>query len=204
MRKIFITAIGTDVGKTIVSAVLVEALKADYWKPIQAGCLPQTDSQLVRNLISNTESKIHPESFLLKNAMSPHAAAAIENIEITIDEIKIPETNNTLIIEGAGGLMVPINKKDLVVDLIQKLDAEVVLVVQNYLGSINHSILSIELLKQKGINVLGIIISGEENKASEEFILQYSGLKLLGRINKENTFDKSVVLKYSKAFEDCF
>ena len=97
--------------------------------------------------------------------------------------------------------MVPLNKKELVIDLIQKLDAEVVLVVQNYLGSINHSLLSIELLKQRNVKVLGIIISGDANEASEEFIFQYSGLKLLGRINKEEHVDKNMVLKYAKMFE---
>jgi len=203
MRKIFVTAIGTDVGKTIVSSVLVEALKADYWKPIQAGLIPETDTQVVKRLISNSQSKIHPEAFVLKNAMSPHAAAALENVELTIDKIKIPETNNTIIIEGAGGLMVPLNEKEMVVDLIKKLDADVVLVIQNYLGSINHTLLSIELLKQKGVKVLGIIINGEKNSASEELILNYSGFKLLGRLNKETSFDKDVVLKYAKAFENC-
>jgi len=122
---------------------------------------------------------------------------------LTIDKIKIPETNNTIIIEGAGGLMVPLNEKEMVVDLIKKLDADVVLVIQNYLGSINHTLLSIELLKQKGVKVLGIIINGEKNSASEELILNYSGLKLLGRLNKETSFDKDVVFKYAKAFENC-
>ncbi len=201
MRKIFVTGIGTDVGKTIVSAVLVEALKADYWKPIQAGTIPTTDSLLVKELIFNTQSKIYPEAFLLREPMSPHAAAELEHVEITIDKVKVPETTNTLIIEGAGGLMVPLNKNELVIDLIKKCDAEVILVIQNYLGSINHSLLSIELLKQKKAKILGVIISGNENKASEEFILNYSRLKLLGRINKEVTFDKSVILKYIEVFK---
>jgi len=200
MRKIFITGIGTDVGKTVVAAVLTEALQADYWKPIQAGVEPITDSQVVKSLISNAKSIVHPEAVALKNAMSPHAAAVIENIEITFDKIKLPNTNNTLIIEGAGGLMVPINQSQLVVDLIPHFNAEVILVMKNYLGSINHTLLSIELLKQKQIKILGIIISGESNSVSEEFILNYCKLNLLGRVGWEKNLDKEIILKYSKNF----
>ena len=201
MRKIFIAGIGTDVGKTVVSSVFTEAFKADYWKPVQTGSFFSTDTAQVQKWVSNTESKFHPEAFLLKQYMSPHAAAALEDIEINLDSLKLPETNNTLIIEGAGGLMVPLNRKEFMVDIIKKFDAEVVLVIQNYLGSINHSLLSIDALKSRGVKMLGVVINGPINEHSEQIILEYSGLKLLGRIHKEKELNSEVISQYAKAFE---
>lgn len=200
MRKIFVTGIGTDVGKTVVSAILTEALEADYWKPVQAGDLEFSDSIKVGKLISNERTVIHSEGIKLSQPMSPHAAAEIDNVEIKLSDFKIPVTNNNLIIEGAGGLMVPLNDKDLIIDLITELDAEVVLVSQNYLGSINHAILSIEILKSNGLNVIGIIFNGNENVETEKYILNYSGLKCLGRIRQHQTINKEIVLSYKNEF----
>lgn len=201
MKKIFITGIGTDVGKTIVSAVLVEALKADYWKPIQSGTNISTDTNTVKQLISNSKSKFYPEAYSLKEPLSPHAAAALENIEIKLDNIDLPKTTNTLIIEGAGGIMVPLTNKFFMLDLIKKFDVEVLLVIQNYLGSINHSLLSIEVLKHHQIKILGIVFNGDSQPSSENIILEYSKIKLLGRINKELSIDKKIILKYATNFE---
>jgi dethiobiotin synthetase len=201
MRKIFVTGIGTDVGKTVVSSILVEALKADYWKPIQTGSFFATDTATVQKLISNSESKFHPESFSLKQYMSPHAAAELEGVEINLAGINFPDTQNTLIIEGAGGLMVPLNKKEFVIDIAIKFDAEVILVMQNYLGSINHSLLSIDSLKHRGLKILGIVFNGPTHKLSEDIVLDYAGVKLLGRINKEGEINKEVISKYAKEFE---
>ena len=170
MRRIFVTGIGTDVGKTVVSAILTEALEADYWKPIQAGDLDNSDSIKVQNLISNEKTVIHTEVIKLNSPMSPHAAAQIDNLEIKLSDFKLPETNNNLIVEGAGGLMVPLNDNDLIIDLIEVLDVEVVLVSQNYLGSINHTILSLDALKNRGIKVLGVIFNGVENTETEKYI----------------------------------
>jgi len=200
VRKIFVTGIGTDVGKTVVSAILTEALEADYWKPVQAGDLEFSDSIKVGKLISNERTVIHSEGIKLSQPMSPHAAAEIDNVEIKLSDFKIPVTNNNLIIEGAGGLMVPLNDKDLIIDLITELDAEVVLVSQNYLGSINHAILSIEILKSNGLNVIGIIFNGNENVETEKYILNYSGLKCLGRIRQHQTINKEIVLSYKNEF----
>ncbi|MES2592959.1 MAG: dethiobiotin synthase [Bacteroidota bacterium] len=195
--RFFITGIGTDVGKTFASAILVEALHADYWKPIQAGELNNTDTMKVRSLTSNSDSVFHPETYCLSSPMSPHAAAKADGIEIDIEKIIAPLTSNTLIIEGAGGLMVPINKQYLVIDLIKKLNAEVILVSKNYLGSINHTLLSIEALTNRGIPIAGIIFNGESSKASEEYILERSGLKSFLFIAEEKNIDKGVILKYS-------
>ncbi len=181
-KPLFITGIGTGVGKTIVSAVLVEQLKADYWKVIQSGDLHHTDTDQVRSLVSNPISKFHPESYRLSQPFSPHKSAALDGIKIDIDQIKIPETSNKLIIEGAGGLMVPLNDTNLIIDLIRQFEAEVILVVKHYLGSINHSLLSLLALKQHGIACKGIIFNGSPDESSESIIEKTSGIAVLGRL----------------------
>jgi len=200
MKNYFITGIGTDVGKTVVAAILTEALEADYWKPIQAGDLEFSDTIKVHNLISNSKTVFHPEAYQLTEPMSPHAAAKIDEVEIDLDKIKLPKTKNNLIVEGAGGLMVPLNDKDLIIDLIQKLDLEVVLVSQNYLGSINHTILSFESLKVRKLKVAGIIFNGETNEATEQYILNYTGVPCLGRVKQHQTVNKEIVLSYKNQF----
>lgn len=200
MKKIFVTGIGTDVGKTVVSAILTEALEADYWKPVQAGDLDNSDSIKVERFIANNKTVIHPEGMKLNSPMSPHAAAAIDNVEIKLSEFSLPKTENNLIVEGAGGLMVPLNDKDLIIDLIKHLGLEVVLVSQNYLGSINHTILSIDALNNREIKVLGIIFNGDENVETEKYILNYSGLPCLGRIQQHNEINKEIVLSYKSQF----
>jgi dethiobiotin synthetase len=200
MKNYFVTGIGTNIGKTIVSAILTEALEADYWKPIQAGDLEHTDSFKVKDLISNSTTKIHPEAYRLNKPMSPHAAAKLDNITLNLEKIELPKTTNNLIIEGAGGLMVPLNNQDLIIDLIKKLDVEVILVSQNYLGSINHTLLSLEILKSNHLNILGIIFNGKPNLETEHYILNYSGVKCLGRIDEHEQITKEVVLSYKNKF----
>ena len=202
--KYFVTGIGTEIGKTIASAILVEALKADYWKPIQAGELEYTDSQKVKDLISNTESEFHSESFRLKLAMSPHAAAQNENITITTSNCKPPKTDKPLIIEGAGGLLVPLNDKECIIDLIKKLKVEVILISQHYLGSINHTLLSIEALKNRNIPIKGILFNGNENKDTENIILSKSGLNNLGRIPTLKTVDKTSIKEIAEQLKVVF
>jgi dethiobiotin synthetase len=192
MAKYFISGIGTGIGKTLASAILTEKLNADYWKPIQSGDLDQSDSITVKSLISNDKTIIHPESYQLNHPLSPHLSAKLDQIEIKLDHIVVPQTNNHLIIEGAGGLMVPLNEKELLIDLIKKLDVEVILISQNYLGSINHTLMSANVLNQYKIKVAGIIFNGVENQESQRYILQYTKLKNLGyipnfdRVNPEN------------------
>lgn len=189
----FVTGIGTDVGKTIVSAVLVEAIQADYWKPVQCGGLDYTDTQRVKNLISNQKTRFFDEVYSFKHPLSPHAAAKMENTEIDINNIILPETQNNLIVEGAGGLMVPLNDKYLMLDLIKKFNLTVILVSKNYLGSINHTLLTAEVLKLNNIPVAGIIFNGIENKESESFIKNYTGLKIYGRVDYEDVIDKGFI-----------
>ncbi|WP_145854331.1 dethiobiotin synthase [Pedobacter suwonensis] len=191
MNKYFITGIGTGIGKTLVSAILTEKLKADYWKPIQSGDLETSDSITINSLVSNSRTVIHPESYRLTQPLSPHLSARLDGIEIDLNQINLPETNNNLIIEGAGGLMVPLNETELIVDLIKKLEVEVILVSQNYLGSINHTLLSVNLLRQYEIPVKGIIFNGTENEETERYILQYTKIKKLGYIPGLDQIDKA-------------
>lgn len=193
--NLFITAIGTDSGKTLVSSIFVEALNADYWKPVQAGYPRDTES--VQKLVSNTKTKFHSEGYLLSAPMSPHAAAKIDNERIDISILNPPQTDNHLVIEGAGGIMVPLNDTDFVIDMPQQWKVPVVLVADLYLGSINHTLLSINELKRRGIEVLGIVFNGESNKESESIILQHSGYKRLLNLPKLQTVDKETVLQYA-------
>ncbi len=202
MRKIFVTGIGTDVGKTVVSSVLTEGLHADYWKPIQTGAAFGSDSEKVKRLVTNGVSVIHPEAYRFDAYVAPHAAATAEEKHIDYDAIQLPKTDKTLIIEGAGGLLVPISDKYFMIDLIKKFDAEVILVSQNYLGSINHTLLSCEVLRSRGINVLGLIVTGAENPASEEIIVKHCGYPFLGRINREVSITSEVIKKYASYFAD--
>lgn len=196
----FITGIGTDVGKTIASAIITEALEADYWKPIQAGDLENSDTHKVKRLISNQKTVFHPNSFALNKPMSPHAAAEIDEIQITSAKIKSPKTNNNLVIEGAGGLLVPINNKETIIDLINPED-KVILVSRIYLGSINHTLLSIEALRSRGLQCFGIIFNGKKNESTEEIILKMTGVQSLGRIEEEPYFDENVIKEYAEEFK---
>ncbi len=197
----FITGIGTDVGKTIASAIITESLKADYWKPIQAGDLANSDSKKVEKYISNEESFFYPEGFKLNTPMSPHAAAEIDGVKLSAKKIKRPETSKDLVIEGAGGLLVPLNSKETILDLIQATD-KIIVVSRHYLGSINHTLLTIEMLKNKGYHVAGIIFNGAENPSTEKVILEMTGIKLIGRIEEEPYFDNNVIKEYADIFRE--
>ena len=194
MKQFFVTGISTDVGKTITSAVLVEALEADYWKPVQTG--DDSDSETISNLISNTKTVMHKSSYSLKAPMSPHAAAALEGVYIDHNKIQEPKTENHMVIEGAGGVLVPLNDSDTLLDIIMP-TYHVVVVVKHYLGSINHSLLTIKWLLLKGYDV-AILFNGEPNKASEDIITKITGVPVLGRIGQEATLTKEVVKKYAE------
>lgn len=200
--RLFVTGIGTEVGKTIIAAILTEALEADYWKPIQAGDLHHSDTDKVKALVTNNRSIFYKEAFCLQQPMSPHAAAEKDGINVHLSNIRAPKTNNHLIIEGAGGLMVPLNYEDCIIDLILQLNCEVVLVSRNYLGSINHTLLSIEALQKRGILIKGIIFNGAENKETEKVILKMANVSLLGRVWEEKGFDPIVIRKYAAQFKE--
>ena len=193
----FITGISTEVGKTIVSAIVTQALQADYWKPVQAGELEHSDTHKVQQLVSNIKTKFHASAFNLKTPMSPHAAAKIDGVGLSVKKIKRPKSQNNLVIEGAGGLLVPLNDTQTVIDLILPLD-KVIVVSRHYLGSINHTLLTIEALKSRGIPVFGIIFSGAKHPSTESIIAKMSGVPVLGRIDQEPYFDKNVVKQYAE------
>jgi dethiobiotin synthetase len=198
--KLFITGISTDVGKTIASSIIVEALQADYWKPIQAGDLDRSDSHKVKAYVSNPKSQFHPNAYALNTPASPHLAATIDGVTIDLKQIKEPKTDNHLVIEGAGGIFVPLNDIDCVVDLIQP-DYKVIVVSRHYLGSINHTLLTIEALRHRKIAIGGIIFSGDENTATESIILNKTGIKCIGRIEQEPYFDQNVIKEYADLFQ---
>lgn len=199
--KLFITGISTDVGKTIASAIIVEALEADYWKPIQAGDLDNSDSQKIKSLVQSPKSKVFPNSYRLKTPASPHYAAELDGISIDLQHIIEPQTKNHLVIEGAGGIFVPINETNCIIDLIQP-DYKVIVVSRHYLGSINHTLLTIDALQNRKLNIGGIIFNGEENKATESIILKKTGINCIGRINQEPYFDQNVIREYAELFRE--
>ena len=199
--KIFVTGISTDVGKTIASSIIVESLEADYWKPIQAGDLDYSDTYKVKSHISNSKSQFFSNSYALNTAASPHLAAEIDRITINLKEIQKPKTENHLVIEGAGGIFVPLNEKETIIDLIQP-DYKIIVVSRHYLGSINHTLLTIEAIQNRGFQVAGIIFSGSENKSTESLILNKTGIKCIGRINEEPYFDQNVIKEYADLFRD--
>lgn len=215
MHTIFVTGIGTDVGKTVAAAILTEALEADYWKPVQAGFADGTDAEFVQSIISNNKTIIHPETYKSKLAASPHIAAREEGIKIDLNKIEKDYlaithqqnensklTNHNLLIEGAGGLLVPLNDDEFVLDLIKKLKAKVVLVSRNYLGSINHSLLTAKVCKENNIDVLGWLFNDQYMHYEEE-IVQWSGYPKIAsvpftiNVNKEFIKQQAMLLRES-------
>jgi dethiobiotin synthetase len=193
MSKYIISGIGTDVGKTVVSAILAEALRAKYWKPVQAGDLDRSDTMKVQEWTENVH--VLPELHRLKTPMSPHAAAEIDNVELQSHEFEVPDVD-PLIIEGAGGLMVPLNSKGLTyIDVFERWNIPVILVSRHYLGSINHTLLSHELLVQRGIPVKGIVFVGAEHETTESIILKTTGAQMIVRIPIADEVNKSFVIE---------
>lgn len=195
--KIFITAIGTDSGKSLASAIITEALEADYWKPIQAG-LPR-DTDYVQQLIRNKKSTFIPEAYVLNTPASPHYAAEVDRVKLSINNFHLPETKNEhLIIEGAGGALVPINEHEFVIDLPQKWQIPVILVANLYLGSINHTLLTLNELRRRNIKLKGIVFNGVSNPSTEEIILKHAKVPCLLRISQEKEITEEVVKRYAK------
>ncbi len=246
MHPIFITGIGTGIGKTVIAAILTEALHADYWKPVQAGETGGTDSEWIRQALSNSVSKIHPETYRLSMAASPHIAARNEGLRIDLDKIgeefrKIIESRDKaqgtrhktqnqmpkiqdqeglisapanghlssaigehrtdgdfLIIEGAGGLLVPLNEKEFVIDLAEKLRATVILVSRNYLGSINHSLLTALISRHRHLNIAGWIFNDQYLQYEDE-IVEWSGFPKIASVPFSPNPDKKFVFDQAEA-----
>ena len=195
MHPIFVTGIGTGIGKTLVAAVVAEALEAAYWKPVQAGYEDGTDSEWVRERIRLPQERIQPEAYKLALPASPHIAARKEGVVIDLDRIvRQLETikDRPLVIEGAGGLFVPLNDRQFIIDLIRKLDATVLLVSRNYLGSINHSLLTAAACRREGLRVAGWIFNDQYMRYEQE-IAQWSGLPAIASIPFEDDLSSDFV-----------
>lgn len=191
-NTIAIAGIHTGIGKTVVSAALAEALGADYWKPVQAG-LEERDTDAVRQWLTNGDARVHAEAVALTQPLSPHAAAAIDGIAIDHTAFAWPKTDKLLIVETAGGLLSPISATATMADFIHHYRLPTFLISQNYLGSINHTLLTIEVLRNRGIQILGIVMSGDKNTASETFIEQYGQTPILARIPQLLPVNKSSI-----------
>jgi len=196
-KRIFITGIGTGVGKTLTAACVTEGLQADYWKPVQTGLEDGTDTETVRSLLSNRVSVCHKEVYCLREPASPHLAARLEQTRVEVEPIlqqveAVQPADRWLVIEGAGGLMVPLNEEVFTLELIARLQAQVIIVAQNYLGSINHSLLTARVLQHSGIPVLGWIFSGDYH-TNEDEVVQWSGFPKLGRIPQAAQVDRAFV-----------
>lgn len=183
MQRYFITGTDTNAGKTIAAAWTMLHLSADYWKPTQSGLEPTTDMKVVQEITKLPDDRFHPETYLLTQPLSPHEAARRDNVVINIDKFQIPQTNRPLVIEGAGGLMVPLNKEYLVIDLIQKLDVPAILVCRSGLGTINHTLLSLEAMRMRNINIAGIIICGEKSPHNRNALEEYGGVEIIAEID---------------------
>ena len=195
-QQIFVTGISTEVGKTIASAVLVRALTADYWKPIQCGDLHDLEFEKVLAWADCAESIAHPSRYLLEHPMSPHAAAQRSGLNLALGDFVRPHPAKTLVIEGAGGVLVPLNDTDTIADLIQPGD-QVVVVSRHYLGSINHSLLTAEVLKARGIQGFWVF-NGDPNPETESVILSKTGWPFLGRLLPEPVIDAACIARYAQ------
>ena len=196
--KLFITAIGTDNGKTMASSIFCQALKADYWKPVQTGTV-HLDADFIKEYASYP-IVIHPTTHHLKAPLSPHQAAILEDKRISLKDFQLPKTKNNLVVEGAGGVLVPINEKgDYVIDIAQKLNLEVVLVIRLYLGCINHAMLSIQELQRRNVPIKGLVFNGADMYGAVSFITTITDIPVLLHINEEPDFSKELV-KYYAAF----
>jgi len=200
MEGYFITGIDTEIGKTLVSAMLTQLFQADYWKPLQSRDLHYTDTDKVKEWVDFPNPVFHPEGYRLNQPMSPHASAAADGVYIKLADFKIPETSNTLIIEGAGGLLVPLNDEETMIDLIAKIGLPVVLVSKHRLGNINHTLLSIEALKNRNIPICGILFNGEEIPGTSSIIEKISGVKILGTIPTLDKVDQENIMALAKTF----
>jgi len=198
--SVIIAGIHTGIGKTLCSAIICQSTGYDYWKPVQAGNLDDTDSIFIQKNTSNN-IKIHPERYRLQIAASPHFAAEKEGIEIKREDFILPRSHNEIVVETAGGLMSPFSLSFFNINLIQHLELPVILVSNNYLGSINHTLLSVEALQERNIEIKGIVFSGEKNEASESFILEYTQLPLLFSIPFLPKIDKESVAKVAASIK---
>lgn len=203
MNKSFIVAgIGTEIGKTLISAIFTQGLQADYWKPIQSGNPEEADALFIKKMTQLPHLKIWDSAYVLSQPLSPHTAAEIDGVTIDLEKIQLPQTHNTLIVELAGGILVPINDQQTNLDLIKKLDLPVLLVSKNYLGSINHTLLTYQVLKEHQIPIMGLVFNGPSNPSGEKFIVNYTQLPVILRVQQEEKITQETILKYAQSISN--
>ncbi|MDC3203498.1 dethiobiotin synthase, partial [Prochlorococcus sp. AH-716-C14] len=188
----------TDIGKTVISSFLVKGLDSFYWKPIQSGIESQTDSQTVEKLAQVSKQKIIKEAYVFTKPLSPHWAAEIDQKAIKFDKLRLPKVQGSLIIETAGGLMVPITRNFLQIDQIKEWNLPVILVCKSSLGTLNHTLLSIEALKQRNIEILGLVVNGEKHLDNPKTLVDFSGIPLIAEfpyIKKMNSNNLDILWK---------
>ena len=195
MKGLFVTGLDTGIGKTVASAVLLRALNGEYWKPIQCGDLDNSDTETVKKLVPRV--RIHRERFRLKAPRSPHRAAEAEQQNISLNDFKWPSTSKFLIVEGAGGVLVPLNDKDYIIDLAVKFRLPVVVAARHYLGGLNHALLTVEGLLRRGLETVGFIFGGERDDHAEKFLQRRTGLPVLLHMDQAERLDRSVIEKYA-------
>ena len=201
-KGFFITGTDTGVGKTFFSSILMKKFDFDYWKPIQTGKFTENDTLYIKENIGIEKNRFHKPIYSFKKPLSPHLASSYEKISINMKKIKIPSSDKPLIIEGAGGILVPLNKKNLLIDLIKKFKLPVIVVSKSILGTINHTLMTLEILKKNKINIFGVILNNIKNKKegdeNAESIEKYGNIKVLGKISSINHVTRKKIEALSK------
>lgn len=182
MTGVFVTGTDTGVGKTVVSAWLVRSWQADYWKPVQSGLEDESDAETVRRLSGAAANRIHPGRWHLTAPLSPHEAARRDGVRIALDDFALPQTPRPLVVEGAGGVLVPLNERDMMADLMVRLGLPVLVVARSTLGTINHTLLTLEVLRHRGLEVRGVVMVGPENSANRSAIERFGAVKVLAEL----------------------
>lgn len=202
--RIFVTGTDTGIGKTLVAAILTTGLKAYYWKPIQSGTIDGTDTEWIQTVSNLSNDHFLPEVYSLREPLSPHAAARLDGIEIDMDTIRLPEVA-PLIVEGAGGVMVPLNKRQYIIDLMQRLSLPTIVVARSGLGTINHTLLTVERLRDRGIAVLGVVMNGPINQSNREALEHYGELDILAEIPQLDSISHaSIQMLFDRHFKKYF
>lgn len=195
-RAFFITGTDTNVGKTVVSAILMAGLRAAYWKPIQSGLETMTDTQWIRQATTGLpDVYFYPETHRLSQPLSPHTAAALDGVRIHLEDFRLPSFDPYphLIVEGAGGVMVPINERDMMADLIRHLGLPVLLVARSTLGTINHTLLSLAQLRREGIHILGVVMNGSRHESNRKAVEAFGRVRVFAEIETIGTFTASAL-----------
>tara|TARA_R110001599_G_scaffold184627_5_gene378576 strand:- start:17680 stop:18297 length:618 start_codon:yes stop_codon:yes gene_type:complete len=200
-KEFFITGTDTGIGKTLVSGMLMSALDATYWKPIQAGLDEETDTEFVQRVSEADPSRIIPERYRLETPMSPHAAADIDGVKISLNDFELPEYDTKhLIVEGAGGLIVPINWEHTVLDMIEQLNIPGLLVARSSLGTLNHTLLSLKALRDRGIEVFAVVLNGEKHPSNKETVERFGDLPVFEVEPLEKILSESLNIAFKQIF----